>query len=108
MFDRGDADKARGRVAEGAEIGQLAVELRQERRETPDQTLACLGGGDTARRARKQSQPEPVLEPPHDLAQRGLRDAQTGCRPSEAALFGNCHEGCQIGDILAPHLSSRL
>ncbi len=56
-------------------------------------------------RAESPKYVRPLLDTPHDLAERGLGHAKPGSRLGKAALLGNDDKGGQIGDFIPSHLS---
>jgi hypothetical protein len=98
-----DPDGAGGLLAQGAERGQLGVDLVEARREGVEEALACLSGRHAPRGASQQPKPKPRLEATDCLAQRRLRHAKLCCGPGEALLPCHCEEGLKVVQVLPGH-----
>jgi hypothetical protein len=84
---------ARGRVealALGAlDVGDDAPRAGQER-------VAGVGQPHAAAGPLEERHPEVALEAPHLLAERGLADAERGCRAAEVERLGHGEEGAEL------------
>ena len=103
MVGGGDPHAACWLVGQRAQGCQFRVQLVEHRRQCAEQSCACLGGGDAARRARQQPHAEPRFQRRHRVAQGRTRHAQLRGRASEAARLRHGHESAQVVEVRCRH-----
>ncbi len=93
---RVDADGAGRFLPHFRQRRQFRVDLVEARPGGRQQALAGLGRRDGAGGAGQEPEPEPFLEPPDRMAQRGLRHPEAGGGARKAALPRHGDEGDQV------------
>lgn len=99
-----DANAAGRLFPKRAQGDELSLDLIEPRADGEKQAFTRLRRRDAPRRARQQSQPEPLLEPVDRMAERRLRHTELRRRLREVFCTGNGKEGDQVIDGRTRHL----
>ncbi len=92
-----------GRFAKGIDGLDRVLEAIEQRAQLSEQPLAGVGRRDAAGGAVEKPDAEMIFERAHGLAQRRSGQTQPPRRLGKACLFGDGHEGIELGKSSSAH-----